>query len=279
MLTRTSSCAAEALTLNARYVPNYDASWQTLLSLAAESHVGRAVILQPSFLGFDNSYLFEALRARPAQFRGVPWISPSVELSAASWDEDGAHWRAWAALPDLWPAPDPSWPAYAAMLAEALRRDWPIHLYVEGRRLPGLLPLLLDAGHKVVIPHFGMFDRTLVPLRDPGFELLLQKADTSGCIWVVFSGAYRVGYERARAAAPLLFKAYGPDRLMWGQRLAAHRHRPQPRHDVSRDAAMVQGPRPVTPRSRRSPEDFLVDTPLIGAVRVLRPRPSIVGRA
>ena len=199
---------------NARYVPTYDAGWQTLLSVAAEIHVGRAVILQPSFLGFDNSYLFEALKARPAQFRGVPWVSPSVELTAADWDEMARIGVRGLRFP-VYGLPDPSWPAYGAMLGEALRRDWPIHLHVEGRRLPGLLPFLLEDGHKVVIPHFGMFDRTLGPLRDPGFEFLLQKAD-SRRIWVVFSGAYRVGYERARAAAPLLLKAYGPDRIMWG---------------------------------------------------------------
>jgi predicted TIM-barrel fold metal-dependent hydrolase len=32
---------------NARYAPDYDASWQTLLELAAKNGVGRAVILQP----------------------------------------------------------------------------------------------------------------------------------------------------------------------------------------------------------------------------------------
>jgi predicted TIM-barrel fold metal-dependent hydrolase len=200
--------------LHARYVPDYDASWQTLLALANDNHVGRLVILQPSFLGFDNSYLFEALKARPTQLRGVPWLSPSVETSAADWEEMARIGVRGLRFP-IYGLPDPSWPAYAGMLAEARRRGWPIHLYVEGRRLPGLLPFLLDGGHKVVIPHFGMFDRTLGPMRDPGFELLLQKADTRQ-IWMVLSGAYRVGYERARAAAPLLLKAYGPDRLMWG---------------------------------------------------------------
>ena len=66
---------------NARYALDYDASWQTLLDLAAKNGVGRAVILQPSFLGFDNTYLLEALRAAPDRFRGVPWVSPSITVS------------------------------------------------------------------------------------------------------------------------------------------------------------------------------------------------------
>jgi predicted TIM-barrel fold metal-dependent hydrolase len=201
------------LAMDARYAPDYDASWETLLALAADNAVGRAVILQPSFLGFDNSYLLGALRARPERFRGVPWISPSIEVSAAEWEEMARLGVRGLRFP-IFGLPTPHWPAYAGMLAEALKRDWPIHLYVESRRLAGMLPFLLDAGHKVVIPHFGMFDRTLGPLRDPGFELLLEKAST-GRVWVLLSGAYRIGLERARPAAPLLLAAFGPDRLMW----------------------------------------------------------------
>jgi predicted TIM-barrel fold metal-dependent hydrolase len=200
--------------VGARYVPNYDASWQALLALAAQNKVGRAVILQPSFLGFDNSYLMEALKAEPGRLRGVPWISPSVEVSADRWEEMARLGVRGLRFP-IFGLPTPNWRAYDTMLAEALRRDWPIHLYAEARRLPDILPALLDAGHKLVIPHFGMFDRTLGPLRDPGFELLLQKAST-GRIWVVLCGDYRVGPERARAAAPLLLASFGPERLMWG---------------------------------------------------------------
>src|SRR5258708_14792774 len=198
---------------NARYAPDYDASWQTLLELAAKNGVGRAVILQPSFLGFDNSYLFEALRAEPNRLRGVPWISPSVTVSADDWEGLARIGVRGLRFP-IYGLPTPAWSYYSDMLAEALKRDWPIHLYVESKRLPAMLPMLLGAGHKVVIPHFGMFDRTLGPLRDPGFELLLEKASTRR-LWVVLSGAYRVGPERARPAVASLFASFGPERLMW----------------------------------------------------------------
>ena len=199
--------------IDARYAPDYDASWQSLLALAEQNGVGQTVILQPSFLGYDNSYLFSALRAEPGRFRGVPWISPSVETSPDEWEEMARIGVKALRFP-IFGLPTPQWSAYRDMLAEAIKRDWPIHLYVESKRLSGMLPFLLDAGHKVVIPHFGMFDRTLGPLRDPGFELLLEKANT-GRVWVLLSGAYRVGLERARPAAPLLLAAFGPERLMW----------------------------------------------------------------
>jgi predicted TIM-barrel fold metal-dependent hydrolase len=202
------------MAVDARYRPDYDASWETLLALAQQNGVGRAVILQPSFLGFDNAYLFETLRAQPGRFRGVPWVSPSITITADDW-EDLARIGVRGLRFPLFGLPTPQWSYYVDMLSEAGKRDWPIHLYVESKRLPQILPKFLDAGLKVVIPHYGMFDRTLGPARDPGFKVLLEGAKT-GRVWVVMSGAYRVGPERARSATPMLLDAFGPDRLMWG---------------------------------------------------------------
>lgn len=198
----------------AQYEPDHDAAWQTLIELAGRNGVGRAVLLQPPFLGFDNTYLFEALRGQPDRFRGIPWISPSVTVTADDWEtlaRIGVHGLRFP----IQGLPTPEWSYYEAMLAEALKRDWPIHLQAESKRLPDLLPLLLDRGHKMVVPHFGSFDRTQGPLRDAGFKALLDSTK-SGRVWVVMGGAYRVGAERARAAAPLLLDAFGPQRLMWG---------------------------------------------------------------
>jgi predicted TIM-barrel fold metal-dependent hydrolase len=202
------------LAVDARYAPTYDASWQTLLKLAEANGVDRTVLLQPSFLGYDNSYLFDALKAAPQRFRGVPWISPSVETRPEEWEEMARIGVRGLRFPILG-LPTPQWSAYHEMRGEALKRDWPIHLYVESRRLPEMLPFLLDGGHKVVIPHYGMFDRTLGPARDPGFKVLLESAKT-GRVFVVMCGAYRVGPERARLAAPMLLDAFGAERLMWG---------------------------------------------------------------
>lgn len=202
------------LAVDARYAPAYDASWETLLKLAEANGVGRTVLLQPSFLGYDNSYLFGALKAEPNRFRGVPWISPSVETRPEEWEEMARIGVRGLRFP-IFGLPTPQWSAYHDMLGEALKRDWPIHLYVESKRLPEMLPVLLDGGHKVVVPHYGMFDRTLGPARDPGFKALLESART-GRVFVVMCGAYRVGPERARMAAPMLLDAFGSERLMWG---------------------------------------------------------------
>ena len=197
---------------DARYAPDYDASWEQMLVLAEHNGIERAVILQPSFLGFDNSYLLGALKAKPDRFRGVPWIAPRT--SAAEWDEMARRGVRGLHFP-IFGLPTPDWADYRDVFAEAKRRGWPLHLYVESRRLPEILPVLLDSGGSVVVPHLGMFDRVARPARDPGFKALLEAAKT-GRVWVALSGAYRVGLEGAREAAPLLLSAFGAERLMWG---------------------------------------------------------------
>jgi predicted TIM-barrel fold metal-dependent hydrolase len=196
---------------NARYVPDYDASYQELLAIAESNGVSRIVIEQPSFLGFDNSYLLGALKARPERFRGVPWIAPRTR--AAQWDEMARLGVRGLRFP-IFGLPTPDWADYKETFTEARRRDWLLDLYVECRRLPEILPAMLESGAKVIVPHFGMFDPRLGPRRDPGFKALLEAAKT-GRVYVKLCGAYRVGLEGAREAAPLLLAAFGTSHLVW----------------------------------------------------------------
>ena len=196
----------------ARYAPDYDASYDRLLALAEANGIGRVVITQPSFLGFDKSYLFSALRARPDRLRGVPWIAPGT--TAAQWDEMARIGVRGLRFP-IFGLPMPDWADYRESFAEAKRRGWTLDLYVESRRLPEVLPVMLDSGAAVIVPHLGMFDAKLGPRRDPGFRLLLEAART-GQAHVKLSGAYRIGVEAAREAAAMVLDAYGPDRLVWG---------------------------------------------------------------
>ena len=97
---------------------------------------------------------------------------------------------------------------------EARRRKPHLHLYIESERLPQTLPVFLDSGANVVIPHMGLFDPKLGPANDSGFRVMVESAKT-GRVYVI-TAPYRTSVEGARAAAPLLLDAFGPDRLVWG---------------------------------------------------------------
>ncbi|MBZ7992582.1 amidohydrolase family protein [Campylobacter sp. RM9333] len=59
-----------------RYVPNYDASCEQYLANLKEFNFSYGVLVQPSFLGFDNSYLLQALKEH-SNLRGIVVIDPN----------------------------------------------------------------------------------------------------------------------------------------------------------------------------------------------------------
>jgi predicted TIM-barrel fold metal-dependent hydrolase len=200
-----------------RYAPDYDATPEDYIKVLDGNGISHAVLVQPSFLGTDNSYLVDALHRYP-RFRGIAVVQPTTspdELRAL--DKAGVV----GIRLNLIGAPDPQfdidpWPSLLKRLAEL---DWQVEVQAEARRWPVLLGPLLKAGVKTVADHFGRPDPAL-GTDDPGFRHLLSTGRT-GRVWVKLSGAYRngnegVGERIAQAAIPLLRDSFGVDHLVWG---------------------------------------------------------------
>ncbi|WP_229411085.1 MULTISPECIES: amidohydrolase [unclassified Massilia] len=202
-----------------RYAPAYDATLADYLGMLDRHDIAGGVLVQPSFLGTDNSYLLAGLHAMPGRLRGIAVVDPAVSLAALQ-EMDAAgvvgirlNLVGNAAVPDLSGAP---WRTLLQRLAEM---DWQVEVHHEAGRLPKVLAPLLDASVKVVVDHFGRPDPVL-GVDDPGFRALLEAA-ASRRVWVKLSGAYRNGangrgQQIALDAMPLLRAAFGMDRLVWG---------------------------------------------------------------
>ena len=176
------------------------------------------MLVQPSFLGSDNSFLLAALRAHRNWLRGIAVTAPDATPDdLAALDRAGIV----GLRLNLIGQPDPEFSTdlWQRHLAHVARLRWQIEVQVEACRLPNVLPPLLAAGVDVVIDHFGKPD-PILGVEDPGFRYLLS-AGASRRVWVKLSGAYRSGgAERggaiAAAAVPLLKRSLGLDRLVWG---------------------------------------------------------------
>lgn len=201
-----------------RYLPKFDASVDSYLSLLDEFHFTNGVIIQPSFLGTDNHYLLSALEQHRHRLRGIVVIDPARDLEKLEdWNRAGCAGIRF----NLFDLPDPvlSDLSWRKALRKIRELDWQVELHVEARRLPELMPTLLDAGVKVVVDHFGRPDPTL-GVNDPGFHYLLSLADSKR-VWVKISAAYRTGghvrgEKFALQAVPLLKKSFGVARMIWG---------------------------------------------------------------
>ena len=64
---------------DARYVPAYAAPLEQYLARLDEHGLERGVLVQPSFLGTDNSYLLAALAREPERLRGVIVVDHDID--------------------------------------------------------------------------------------------------------------------------------------------------------------------------------------------------------
>ena len=201
-----------------RYTPAYDAPISAYLAMLDGNSISHGVLVQPSFLGTDNSYLLKALRQAPERLRGVAVLLSSTSVSELAILNRLGVVGVRLNLIGL------SDPALATAEEQAyLRRlaslGWLVELQLEAPRLPRIMPDLLRAGVRVLVDHFGRPDHSL-GVNCPGFRYLLTLAGTR-CVWVKLSGAYRNGTAKpvanvAASAALHLLDTYGSDRLVWG---------------------------------------------------------------
>ncbi len=199
-----------------RYAPDYDAGIGRYLAMLDENGCSRGVLVQPSFLGTDNSYLLTALGAAPARLRGIAVVSPDTPFGdLEALDGQGIVGLRLNLIGKA--DPDLAEPVWQRHLTDIARLGWQVEIQVEAGRLPGLLPALLAAGPNVVLDHFGK-PSPQAGVEDPGFRYLLS-AGRTGRLWVKLSAPYRngpAGEEIAKAAIPLLKEAIGLGHLVWG---------------------------------------------------------------
>ncbi|MDY7559683.1 amidohydrolase family protein [Pseudomonas sp. 10B1] len=202
-----------------RYSPGYDATLDQYLTYLRVSGLSHGVLVQPSFLGTDNSYLLSALQQAPIQLRGVAvvdtGISREMMMSMAEQGIVGIRLNLMGqALPDF---TDPKW---KSLLSQVSALGWHVELHRDVEDLPMLLSALMAYDCKIVIDHFGRPD-ALLGVEQPAFAQLLELG-LSGRVWLKVSGIYRLGGDLrqnltfAQEAMPLLIRAFGTKRLVWG---------------------------------------------------------------
>ncbi|MFN7751693.1 MAG: amidohydrolase family protein [Pseudomonadota bacterium] len=176
----------------------------------------RAVLVQPSCYGTDNTAMLDALRSGSFPFRGVAVISghePDEELEAMhAAGVRGIRLNLYTrgALLSL---------DDAQRLAARVRPfGWHLQIYASLSTLSDLDGLLDRLDRPVVIDHLGHPDVAAGP-QAPGFRALLRALADGRC-WVKLSGAYRLTQRHPRYPEALPFAralvAANPERLVWG---------------------------------------------------------------
>jgi predicted TIM-barrel fold metal-dependent hydrolase len=199
-----------------RYAPDYDAPLAVYLEQLDRNGMSHGVLVQPSFLGTDNSYLVESLTQANGRLRGIAVVDLAIsagELRAL--DRAGVVGIRLNLVGQ--PLPDLASGEWKALLAQVKAMGWQVEIQRNASDLAVLTPQLLDRGVTLVLDHYALPDPKL-GVADPGFQSVLKLGATRN-VWIKVSAPYRngpAGESFAKEAYPLLRSAYDLDRLLWG---------------------------------------------------------------
>jgi predicted TIM-barrel fold metal-dependent hydrolase len=199
-----------------RYAPGYDAPLDLYLQQLDDNGISNGVLVQPSFLGTDNSYLVQCVLAARGRLRGIAVVDPNVTSDDLNRLNDSGIVGLRLNLVGK-PLPDLASPAWGGLLEHAEKLQWQIEVQRAAIDLAALAPALLAFGVNVVLDHYAL-PNAGTGAADPGF-VALTKLGQSRRLWVKVSAPYRIGEDGnriAREAFVLLRGSLGRDRLIWG---------------------------------------------------------------
>ena len=195
----------------ARYVPHYDAPMPAWQAQAQTQGVQRGVLVQPSFLGTDNSGLLYELTGNPRGLRGVVVLEPDtpvVELERLNaLGVRGIRLNLAGVSHQIEP-----WQHATAFWDSLLTLGWHLELHTDIGALPGVLAQL-PGTLPLVLDHMGKPDA--ICLGDPSVRAVLARAQQSP-VYIKLSGPYRLDGRDPFALARLWQSELGSHRLLWG---------------------------------------------------------------
>jgi len=239
-----------------RYTPDYTARLEDWLAHQDRNGLSHGVLIQPSFLGTDNSLIAAALARHPGRLRGVAVVDP--EISEAELYQ--MHSRGFVGVRlnlvgrILEDYAQPHWQLFFRRIA---RLGWQVEIQRRFEDLPQVVPAIAEAGARVMIDHFGLPQGGIDPEKPAHRAVLTMLADTPRA-WVKLSAPYRSGLGTAEAAASFLHLRVamgGIDRMVWGSDWPHTQHEAETGYEmqVARLDALI----PDTGDRRR----ILVDNP------------------
>ena len=188
--------------------------------MLATLSVERAVLVQPSVYGADNTVMLAAMRAEGSAFRGVAVVEGDI-ADAELTKLDAAGVRGVRVnivdVEDRKPGTLPM-AELTAMAKRIAPMGWHMEFLMHCDEFPDLDRSFADFPVDIVLGHLG-YMKTDKGLNDPGFHALLRLMK-AGKAWVKFTGPYRITTQAmphadTNAYAHALIAA-NAQRVLWG---------------------------------------------------------------
>jgi predicted TIM-barrel fold metal-dependent hydrolase len=200
-----------------RYEP-HDAPKEKLAALHQHLGFERAVLVQASCHGTDNSALVDALGSSKGAWRGVAMVPKTVaQTELQRLHASGVRGIRYNFVKHLGGTPELD--AVESMAARLGPMGWHMQLHLDSDAFMELRALLRKLPLPIIIDHMGRVSAQL-GLEQPGFRQLLELQKDNPRAWVKISGPERVSvagkpFMDAIPFAQALVKG-APDRILWG---------------------------------------------------------------
>ena len=194
-----------------------DAPKEQLAALHKHLGFSRAVLVQASCHGTDNSAVIDALNWSKGAWRGVCMINDQVtDEELETLDTAGVRGARFNFVAHLGGAPDLT--VIEAVVARIKPMGWHLQVHLDARDIETYRDFLLGLDMVFIIDHMG---RVVAKngLEQKPFKLLLDLMNDER-VWVKVSGSERVSstgrpYHDAMPYARALIES-APDRVLWG---------------------------------------------------------------
>lgn len=195
-----------------------DAPKETLAALHRHLGFERAVLVQASCHGTDNSALLDALASSRGAWRGSAMVAKSVaQLELQKLHAAGVRAIRYNFVKHL--GDTPPLDVVEGMITRIAPMGWHLQLHLDDDSIVEMREFLRKLTIPFVIDHMGRVQARL-GLQQPAFRQLLELMKDNPRAWVKISGAERVSasgkpFYDAIPFAQALVKA-APDRVLWG---------------------------------------------------------------
>lgn len=196
-----------------------DSGLEEFVELQKRLGLSRAVFVQASCHGTDNTAMLDALEKGEGRYAGVAMIDEThTDEDLERMNRLGVRGIRFNFVGHLGGEPDPG--RLRASVDRIVSLDWHVELHFDAVDLPGYADLLESLPVPFIIDHMARV-RTADGIDQKPFRFLVQLLETNRAAWVKISGAERLTangrppYDDVVPFARVLVET-APDRILWG---------------------------------------------------------------
>ena len=197
-----------------KYTPE-DAPKEMLRALHDYLGIDRAVIVQASCHGLDNTAMLDCIASDPKRYRGVAIVNDTfTDRDFQKLHDGGVRGVRFNFVKHLGGAPDMA--VFDRVIDRVKDRGWHVVLHLDTKDIDELSAIIRKLPLTFVIDHMGRVPGVDGVQQAP-LKTLLELAKLEKC-WIKVTGSERIDFPPYDKAVPIARKILEtiPDRVLWG---------------------------------------------------------------